>query len=340
MLYALVFLLLGCREELDYVSNESSSQNSYQLTKDNIKTQILKKTDYENKKFLKPDVNRISNFLKVQHNAGSSLSKSTEIVNGYEIYTDTFEEVSYMDTKYYSFYIIGENTNDYEEKLVLKSINNKVTEKYIVKYKLLPNFSIDPSSYMTFKIVENSGNTNGSSLIMYVDTFSMGCSTYTVTTYNCGHQGNHSNGQYCTVLNINIPYDTVIVSFDPNCMNGGSSGNPTGGGGGGGGGSPNNTPTPPVITIPTTAPLYVVQRPKGIECNPLGLDLEEIDQINNNYNLRLRIYQYLATKSAYPLQCSENGLLLDETKTLIKAILAYFKDHPTEDFSTISPNVR
>jgi hypothetical protein len=335
MLFALVFLLFGCREELDVISHPSnSSKNIYNLNKDNVKTQILKKTDYENKKFLKPHISRVSSFLKTQYNTNPSLSKSTELVNGYEIYTNTFEEVSYLDAKYYSFYIIGEN-QEYEEKLVLKSINNQVIEKYILKYKLLPNFSIDPASYQVFKVTETTGSANGESLIMFIDTFSMGCSSYTVTTYNCGHQGNHSNGQYCSVLQMDIPYDTVVVNFDASCTSSGSSsGSPTGNNPTGGGSVPDNNPTPPVITIPTTAPLYIVRYPHGKECNPLGLDADEVEQINNNYNLRLRIYQYFATKSTYPFTC--DNFISEENETFVKAILKYFNDHPTEDFSSIS----
>ncbi|MCI3937789.1 hypothetical protein MQX03_11290 [Chryseobacterium aahli] len=324
MLLACFLLFFGCRQELDLVNQEDQT-SKYNLTKDNVKTQILKKADYENINFLKADINKISGFLKTQKDENSSSSKSTQIISGYEIYTDTFEEVSYLNAKYHSFYIIGQENAEYEEKLVLKSIDNQIIEKYILRYKRKLNFSIDPNSYQTIKL-SDSQNTSGK--MMFIDTFSMGCSTYTVTSYECGYTGHHTNGQYCSVLNASMPFNTVSVSFDPNCMaseGGGSSG---GGGGGGGGGVPGSY-TPPVISIPTSAPLYVTHGPKGKTCNSLGLDASEVDQINSDQSLRLKIYQYIAVSgSTYPLPC-ENDFFMDEYKTFIKAIIKYVSESGT-----------
>lgn len=130
MLLACIFLFFGCRQELDLMNQENQT-NTYNLSRDNVKTQILKKADYEKINFLKADINRISSFLKTQQVGNTDLSKSTQIVNGYEIYIDTFEEVSYLNAKYHSFYILGQENTEYEEKLVLKSIDDKITEKYI-----------------------------------------------------------------------------------------------------------------------------------------------------------------------------------------------------------------
>ncbi|MBW7675939.1 hypothetical protein [Chryseobacterium chendengshani] len=324
MLLACLLLFFGCRQELDVVNQEDQT-SKYNLTKDNVKTKILKKADYENINFLKADVNQISGFLKTQKYENSASSKSTQIISGYEIYTDTFEEVSYLNAKYHSFYIIGQENAEYEEKLVLKSIDNQIIEKYILRYKRKLNFSIDPNSYQTIKL-SDSQNTNGK--MMFIDTFSMGCSTYTVTSYECGYTGHHTNGQYCSVLNASMPFNTVSVSFDPNCMaseGGGSSG---GGGGGGGGGVPGSY-TPPVISIPTSAPLYVIHGPKGTTCNSLGLDASEVDQINSDQSLRLKIYQYIAVSgSTYPLPC-DNDFFTEEYKTFIKAIIKYVSESGT-----------
>ncbi|PTT71021.1 MULTISPECIES: hypothetical protein [unclassified Chryseobacterium] len=332
MLMALVFFLSGCREELDYVNSENT-QNTYQLTKDNVKTEILHKTDYEKRSFLKPSVSRIENYLNTGSGGNSSLSKHTAVQDNYEIYTDTFEEVSYLDAKYHSFYIIGDPSSGIEEKLVLKSINNQVTEKYILKYRRLPDFSIDANSYQTVKITESSSG-NGESLQVFTDSFSMGCSTYTVTYMDCEVPGyHHTNGEYCDAYNIIIPYNTVTVSFDPACTSGSQTqGGAAGNTGTSTGGAPaNNTippgETPPVITLPTTAPLYIIQRPRNVICNPLDLNQDEIDQLNGNYNIRLKIYQYLALQGYSPSVCGD--LPIDEeVQNFIKTLLQYFKDHP------------
>lgn len=345
MLLAWVFLLLGCREELDYVNNEKPNQNSYAFTKDNVVTKQLFKQDYETKNFLKNNVEAVNAFLKQnkQSSSSGSLSKTSEI-GGVEVYTDVFEEVDYLNAKYYSFYIVGTAPNDYEQKLVLKYVDNQVTEKHIIKYKRLPNLQIDPNSYQLEKLVQKSSNGNENSLLMYVDTFSVGCTIYMISTFNCGHEGNHSNGQYCSVEGIYMPYDIVTAQSNPTCNAGGGGGNPGDGGGnpgpgtpGGSGGNPggidlpgdNNPSTPPVITIPTTAPIYSI---KGIKTgtiknppdfNPLGLSEPEIIQINSNDALRLKVYQFFAMKNAYPFQ----SILFEEQQIFVKALLKYVQDN-------------
>lgn len=325
MLLAFV-VFIGCRQELDVINPEKQSE-VYQLTKDNVKTKMLKKADYDNMEYLQADVTKVSNFLKTKQNKEKSSSKSIQVINGYEVYTDAFEEVSYLDAKYHSFYIISDkDPNAYEEKLVLKSVNDKIIEIYIVRYKRKPDFSIDAGSYQTLKL---SDPTAANSKIMYVDTFSMGCSTYVVTSYECGYTGHHTNGQYCNVLNINMPYNTVSITFDPSCTAGGSGSGESGSSSGGGGGAVPGSYTPPVITIPTSAPIYTTHGPKGKTCNPLALNSSEIDQINNDQSLRLRIYQYIAASgSGYPLPC-EDSFFADEYKAFIKAIIKYVTDTNT-----------
>lgn len=324
MLLAFVFLLFGCQQELDLITQDNQT-NVYTLNKENIRTQILKKSDYESKNFLKSDIERASNFLRTQQGENIAFSKSIQKIDGYEIYTDTFEEVSYLTAKYYSFYIIGQDNTEYEEKLVLKSIDDQVTEKYILRYKRKLDFSIDPKSYQTIKL-SNSSNANGRT--MFIDTFSMGCSTYTVTSYECGYTGHHTNGQYCNVLNATMPYNIVSVSFDPNCM-AGEGGGSSSSGGGGGGGVP-GTYIPPVITIPTSAPIYTTHGPKGKTCNPLGLNPTEIGQINDDQSLRLKIYQYIAISGStgYPLPC-DNEYFVEEYKGFIKSIIKYVSESGT-----------
>jgi hypothetical protein len=348
MLLVLAFLLFGCREELDYVNSDSSNQNSYNFTKDNIITKKLFKQDYESKNYLKQNVQAFNNFLKQSSESSSSLSKTSEM-EGVEVYTDVFEEVDYLNAKYYSFYIVGTASNDYEQKLVFKYVNNQITDRHIIKYKRLSNLQIDQSSYQLEKLVQKSSNGNENSLLMYVDTFSVGCTTYMVTTFNCGHQGNHSNGQYCNVEGIYMPYDIITTEYDPNCNVGGSGGNPGDGGGnpnpgnpGGGGGVDlpgNNDPsTPPVITIPTFAPIYSI---KGIKTgsvknppdfNPLGLNEAEIIQINSSDAFRLKIYQFLSIKGLYPLEF----MLSQEQQTFVKALINYTKDNPTVDVNELN----
>ncbi|MGH1518767.1 hypothetical protein [Chryseobacterium sp. JK1] len=350
MLFTLAFLTLGCREELDYVNSNNPSQNQNVFTKDNIVTKRLFKHDYETKFGLKTNVEAVNDFLK-QTNLSSSAkntSKST-IINGIEVYTDVFEEVDYLNAKYYSFYILGTAPTDYEQKLVLKYVDNQIVEKHIIKYKRLPNMQVDPKSYQLEKLVENTTGGGLNSKLMYIDTFSVGCTTYMITTFNCGHSGNHTNGQYCDVENAYMPEDIVVSYNNPNCNAGGGGGGGNSGSPGGGDGSPGGSPgggggigggviddpstptTPVVITIPTVAPIYSI---KGIKTgtvknppdfNPLGLSTEEITQINSNDQFRLKIYQFLAVKQLYPL----DFFLSDEQQTFVKATLKYIKDNPS-----------
>lgn len=178
-----------------------------------------------------------------------------------------------------------------------------------MRYKRKLDLSIDSNSYQTIKLSEPS---NINAKTMYVDSFSMGCSTYIVTSFDCGFSGNHTNGQYCSVLGVSMELNTIVVTFDPNCMSGG---------GGGGGGY--NNPTPPIITIPTSAPIYTTHDAKGKTCNSLGLNSSEIDQINSDQSLRLKIYQYIVVSaSVYPLPCN-NDYFVEEYKTFIKSVIKY-----------------
>ncbi|MDQ0591644.1 hypothetical protein QFZ37_000013 [Chryseobacterium ginsenosidimutans] len=335
MLFALAFFLLGCREELDYVNNEGSSRSSYQFTKDNVKTQILHKSDYESRSFLKPNIELFNTFLQQNEDSASgSLSKDLS-ADTPEIYTDVFEEVNYLNAKYYSFYVTEISSDGFEKKIILKYIDNKLSGKYILKYKRLNDFKIDPNSFQLEKLIQSS-NDNENSLITSQISLSVGCTNYTITTFNCGHEGNHSNGEYCSVDGIYMPYDVVSSVYTANCQPGtagGTVGLPGDGSGGGipTGGGPldgglGNDQTPEIITLPTTAPLYIIQRPKGIICNTLNLNNEEITQINSNYNVRLRIYQYLALSGINPQLC--DGILTPEAEDFVKTALQYFKNHP------------
>jgi len=137
-----------------------------------------------------------------------------------------------------------------------------------------------------------------------------------------------------------MPYDVVSSVYTANCQpgnaggtvgtpgDGSGTGTPTGGGPVEGGSGTDQTPD--IITLPTTAPLYIIQRPKGIICNTLNLDPEEITQINSNDNVRLRIYQYLALWGINPQLC--NGIMTQEAEEYIKAALAYFKNHPNDNW--------
>jgi len=340
MLMGLVLLLSGCREELDYLDN--NTQNTYQLSKDNVKTQILQRKDYEARSFLKPSVDAVNAYLKSQHAApvSSSSKVSSQDISGIALYTDVFEEVSYLNATYYSFYLIGTEAEPYEKKLILKYTDHQLAGKYILSYQRLNDFRIAPNSFRLEKLVSSPSSGNENSLIMSEISLSVGCTNYTITTFNCGHDGNHSNGQFCEVDGIRMPYDVVSSVYTANCQpgtaggtvgtpgDGSGTGIPTGGGPVEGGTGTDQTPD--IITLPTTAPLYVIQRPKGIICNTLNLDPEEITQINSNDNVRLRIYQYLALWGINPQLC--NGIMTQEAEEFIKAALAYFKDHPNDNW--------
>jgi hypothetical protein len=334
LMMAVVLSTFSCRQEIDMLANPDSQTDLYNFNKDNVKTRILNKKDFEKTEFLKAGIGMVSGFLKNQKN-GNTSSKSTQIISGYEVYTDTYEEVSYLDAKYHSFYIIGDEQNGYEEKLVVKSINGQITDQHILRYKRKQDFSIDPTSYQTLKLENNT-----SSKLMFIDTFSMGCSTYTTVSYECGYTGHHTNGQYCSVLGVNMPHNTVSVIFEAGCT--GSSytgGSGTGVDGGGGGGSPNAPYTPPVVAIPTEAPLYTTHGPKGTTCNSLGLNTEEINQINSNGNLRLRIYQFIVIETQALFNRCEADFYSDEFKDKIKLILKYFRDHPNATWEEFNNTV-
>ena len=328
----------SCREESDYLNNSDTNNDNSQFTKDNVKTRILNKSDYESLKFIKNTVNQVQNSLKNKNYTfnTTSQSKNSETAFGYEIYTDVSEEVSYLDAKYTSFYILG-TEDGFEEKLVLKSIGPTIVEKYIIRYKRINGFAIDKTTYQTLKITENSNSGNGLNLMMYIDSFSMGCSTYTILTYNCGHTGNHTNGQYCDIDDAYIPFDVVNVSFDSSCMSGGGgSGGPSSGSGGSG--STASPSTPNILTMPTRAPIYTTLRPKGKTCNPLGLNDVEITQLNSNYDLRLKIYQYLWSQGRYPFSSGGCvGIDLMDESNLFKSILKFFADNPTTAWDEFQP---
>ncbi|MCT2408505.1 hypothetical protein NZD88_13220 [Chryseobacterium antibioticum] len=346
MLFILA-LLSGCREELDYMNNENSKQNPHAFTKDNIITKQLFKSDYESSFSLKQNIEGVNVFLKQESPPTSGSSLKNSIIEGIEVYTDVFEEVDYLNVKYYSFYIVGTSRNDYEQKLVLKYVNNQISERHIIKYKRLPNLQIDPNSYQLEKLIQNtSGSSN--SKIMYIDTFSVGCTTYMVTTFNCGHQGNHSNGQFCDVEQTYMPQDIIASYNNPNCnvgggLNtgytpGGNEGSPGGVSGGGGDPGIPSTSTPAVITIPTVAPIYSI---KGIKTgtiknppdfNPLGLNNTEITQINSNDQFRLKIYQFFAIEHLYPF----DSFLSDEQQTFVKALLKYIQDNPNVQINDLN----
>ena len=334
MISTLLIILTSCREESDFLNNISDSSKTYNLTKENVETRILNKADFENCSFIKNAVNQFENVLKDKNSqlnssssSSSSEAKNSETLFGYQIYTNVSEEVKYLDATYTSFYILG-SEDGYEEKLVLKSINQKVVEKYIIRYKRINGFAIDNSSYQTIKIEEPSeGNDN---LVLLQTSFTMLCTTYTITSFDCGEGGHHSNGVKCPVLGIVMPYDVVTSSFDPDCLNNTGGGGGTSGGSGGGGGTSTGTTTPAVVTIPTTAPLYSTLRPKGARCNPLGLTEAEITQLNGNYDLRLKIYQYLWSRGLYPF--SNNGcedLGTEFGVEYVKYILQFFSNNPS-----------
>jgi len=335
MLVVFVLLLLGCREELDYLDHKT--ENTYQLTKDNVKTQILQRKDYEARPLLKPSVDIVNAYLKSQYSApvSSSSKVSPQDISGISLYTDVVEEVQYRNATYYSFYITGTETDGYERKLILKYTDNQLAGRYILNYKRFQDFRIDPASFQLEKLVGSSSSGDENSLVTTEISLSVGCTNYTITTFDCGYD-HHSNGEWCTKLGIVMPYDVISSVYTANCQPGNSggtvgtpgdgsgTGTPTGGGSVGGGTGTDQTPE--IITIPTTAPLYIIQRPKGIICNTLNLDSEEIVQINSNDNVRLRLYQYLALWGINPQLCG--GIMTQEAEEFIKAALAYFKDHP------------
>lgn len=349
-------LIFACRQELEYVKSENNTEN-FNYSKDNIVTKKLTRNEFESNSTLITSIVQVNQFLKIRSkNPNSSTSRNIPAVGEHEIYTDVFEEVEYRNAKYYSFFLVGKDIQDYEEKLIIKTIDEQVVDRYLLKYKRLNTYKIDPQSFTLEKLVQKSGDEGENSLLMYIESFDVGCSTYTITTFNCGYSGNHTNGQYCSQGQAHVPFD--IVSVTSNCSGGGSNNSPPGqpghgnpggnsgypngpGGHGGpiGGGTGGSNITPPVITTPTSAPIYDI---KGIktgtiknpeDVNPLALTPEEIIQINSNDNLRLRIYQFLATKYAYPFHKSAPYDLDWELQNFVKFTLKLFKGYPTISLS-------
>lgn len=338
MLLALVVILLGCREELTYIDNDQNKA-SYNLTRDNLFTKVLFKQDYNNKPFIKSNINLVNQFLK-QNISSTASSKSNSEIYGHEVYTDVFEEVSFQDSKYYSFYITGDSSKEYEQKLLLKTINNVVVSKYILKYKRISNFKIDETSYELTKLVNNdtagnSGDENGL-IKLETSTITVGCSTYTTTTFDCGEGGHHSNGQFCTVLGINMPENVVTIDTNPNCntTGGGSTGGNTGGGnptGNGSGGSTNNPfpgdNTPEMIFVYSQTPYYEIDYIPHTQhvFNYLNLSNDEIIQLNSNNMLRYNIFRYLEDLGLYPFNYFGNDY--SEAEILVKQALKYFREN-------------
>ena len=329
---ALAFFLFGCREEPDYVNSENSLQNSDSFTKDNVVTKKLFKQDYLSNSFLKQNVEAVNNFLKQKGSSSSAALSKNSTIEGVEVYTDVFEEVDYLNAKYYSFHIAGSSSKEFEQKLVLKYVNNEIKDRYILKYKRLPDLKIDPNSYQLEKLIGSSDG-NGNSLLMYIDSFTLGCTTYTVTTFNCGHQGNHSNGEYCSVEKTYIPHDIISAQYNPNCNSegGGSpSGSTTVDSGSQGSQNTNGDSSPAFLSIYSSAPYYEIEFVPHTNklLNYLNLTPTEITQINANDNLRLQIYLYLQNLGLYPF----TPYLGDEyanASELTKFALQFFAQNPT-----------
>ncbi len=338
---ALAFFLFGCREELDYVNSENSLQNSDSFTKDNVVTKKLFKQDYLSNSFLKQNVEAVNNFLKQKGSSSSAALSKNSTIEGVEVYTDVFEEVDYLNAKYYSFHIAGSSSKEFEQKLVLKYVNNEIKDRYILKYKRLSDLKIDPNSYQLEKLIGSSDG-NGNSLLMYIDTFTLGCTTFTVTTFNCGHQGNHSNGQYCSVEKTYIPHDIISAQYNPNCNSeGGGSplGSTTGDSGSQGSQNTNGDNSPAFLSIYSSAPYYEIEFVPHTNklLNYLNLNPTEITQINANDNLRLQIYLYLQNLGLYPFTPYLLGDEYAEVSILSKFTLKYFNDNPTSTWEQLLP---
>ena len=168
---------------------------------------------------------------------------------------------------------------------------------------------------------------------MYIDSFTLGCTTYTVTTFNCGHQGNHSNGEYCSVENTYIPHNIISAQYNPNCNSegGGSpSGSTTGDSGSQGSQNTNGDGSPAFLSIYSSAPYYEIEFVPHTNklLNYLNLNPTEITRINANDNLRLQIYLYLQNLGLYPF----TPYLGDEyanASELTKFALQFFAQNPT-----------
>ncbi len=348
----IVFIFLGCREELDYF-NEKQPQTSYNFSKENVITNILKKKDYEARPFLKPSVDFVNAYLKSQH--ASPVSSSAKItaadISGIDLYTDVVEEVKYGNADYYSFYVRGKDENGFEQKLVVKAVNNQVVNKYLLRYKRINGFTIDPNSYQTVKWTE--ADTNNGSLMSSEHTVVVNCIVYTTINYDCG-EGDHHVGMVCPTSHEYVPMPILVSYLDLNCLyagetggsgpfsgSSGTTGSTPGNNGGSSSGSGNpdfyvddtSDPTPPLITLPTSAPLYDIKGQitgsikNPPDFNPLNLTPAEITLINSNSDLRLGIYQYLATNYSYPF--SQGTIITQELIDYVKFVLNFFAQNPT-----------
>ena len=347
----IVLIFLGCREELDYF-NEKQPQTSYNFSKENVITNILKKTDYEARPFLKPSVDFVNAYLKSQHAppASSSAKTTAADISGIDLYTDVVEEVKYGNADYYSFYVRGKDENGFEQKLVVKAVNNQVVNKYLLRYKRINGFTIDPNSYQTIQWTGTSSEEG--SLISSEHTVMVNCTVYTTINYDCG-EGGHHVGMVCPTSHEYVPMPILVSYVDLNCLYAGETGGagPSSGSSGTTGSTPGNSggsssgsgnpdfyvddtsdPTPPLITLPTSAPLYDIKGQitgsikNPPDFNPLNLTPAEIILINSKNEVRLELYKYLALHYAYPF--SQGTILIQELIDYVKFVLQYFANHP------------
>ena len=347
----IVLIFLGCREELDYF-NEKQPQTSYNFSKENVITNILKKTDYEARPFLKPSVDFVNAYLKSQHAppASSSAKTTAADISGIDLYTDVVEEVKYGNADYYSFYVRGKDENGFEQKLVVKAVNNQVVNKYLLRYKRINGFTIDPNSYQTIQWTGTSSEEG--SLISSEHTVMVNCTVYTTINYDCG-EGGHHVGMVCPTSHEYVPMPILVSYVDLNCLYAGETGGagPSSGSSGTTGSTPGNSggsssgsgnpdfyvddtsdPTPPLITLPTSAPLYDIKGQitgsikNPPDFNPLNLTPAEIILINSKNEVRLELYKYLALHYAYPF--SQGTILMQELIDYVKFVLQYFTTHP------------
>lgn len=97
--------------------------------------------DFNEKGSLKKDVTAFNEYFKTKEK---------------RIYTDVFEEISFKEIKFYSFYIVSKNAEeDIEEKLVLKYSKDKI-EKYLLRYKRINGFKIDSNTFEFYFIKDKS----------------------------------------------------------------------------------------------------------------------------------------------------------------------------------------
>ncbi len=324
MLLALTISLIHCRTE-DLSEKEAATNHSNtpgQFTSRKISPSEFQKVTGLNDQFAKSE-----NLLSQRISTGKNMMEGAVIDSSFVLETTNGVITSY------TFPVYRQNQGKYFENLVLQKNNAKQQNfrSYLYKYQRKNITGYDPQNIEIYDLNTTTSNTSGK--LLYIQNISQnGCLQTTVNSIDCGEGGHHTNGSWCPILAINMPYNTVNTVYTCNSsgdLPGGnnSGGNPPQGGGGGGGGG-----IPPIITSP------IIKYPKwgicsektGTHGNILDLNPNQLAFINASAQNALRgeMAGFLVNNEAFAFDCNAPKIISPDVKSVGLWIINYAMTNP------------